>query len=99
MVDRLNKHAHFMALKHPFFAQSVVLTFTKEVIRTHGVPHSIVSDRDKVFMSLFWIELFHLQGTLLKCSSTYHPQPDGQSKVVNRSIEIYLRCFASNKPR
>ena len=73
IVDQLSKYAYFIALKHPFSAQSVALIFTKEVVHLHGVPHSIVLDRDKVFMSLFWIELFHLQGTLLKRSSTYHP--------------------------
>ena len=52
IVDRLSKYAHFIALKHPFSAQSIALIFTKEVVRLHGVPHSIVSDCDKVFMSL-----------------------------------------------
>ncbi|WVZ22625.1 hypothetical protein V8G54_001169 [Vigna mungo] len=54
---------------------------SKEIVRLHGIPQSIVSDRDPVFMSLFWHELFRLQGTTLKMSYSYHPETDGQTEV------------------
>lgn len=72
-VDRFTKYAHFLGLTHPFNAQSVTAVFVKEIVQLHGFPSVIVSDRDKFFVSLFWREIFRLQGTQLNRSTTYHP--------------------------
>ncbi|PRQ22490.1 putative nucleotidyltransferase, Ribonuclease H [Rosa chinensis] len=98
VVDRLSKYAHFVPVSHPFTASQIADTFMKHIFKLHGMPKRIVSDRDPVFLSHFWTVFFKLQGTQLCHSSAYHPQSDGQSEVVNRSLEHFLRCFVLDKP-
>jgi hypothetical protein len=98
VVDRFLKYAHFLPLGHPYTATSVAWVFFDGVVRLHGIPSSIVSDRDPVFTSQFWRELFALSGVKLNMSSAFHPQSDGQSEATNKVITMYLRCLTGDRP-
>jgi hypothetical protein len=99
VVDHFTKYAHFIPLKHPYSAQSVALAFFNTVVKLHGLPKTIVSDRDKIFTSAFWKELFKLLNTQLCLSSAYHAQSDGQTEHINHRLEAYLKCYVSSTPR
>lgn len=79
IVDRLTKFSHFIALPTSFTAASLAPTFISEIYKLHGAPKTIVSDRDRIFVSQFWRSLFKHLGTTLHFSSSYHPQSDGQT--------------------
>lgn len=98
VVDRFSKAAHFGTLPTNFSAIKVADLFARMICRLHGMPKSIVSDRDPIFLSKFWQELFRLCGTKLRMSTTSHPQSDGQTEVVNKVLQQYLRCFCHHKP-
>ena len=99
VVDRFSKYCHFIPLAHPYSAESVAEAFFADIVRLHGVPQSMVSDRDPVFTSKFWRELMRLMGTKLHMTTAFHPQSDGQSEAANRVIIMYLRCLTGDRPR
>ena len=77
IIDQLTSQVHLVPTTMQVTAKEVVWLFLKEVVRLHGVPKSIVSDRDTKFMSMFWHELHRLMGTKLLMSTAFHPQMDG----------------------
>lgn len=70
-----------------------------QIYKLHGMLMSIVSDRDRIFTSKLWQELFKLSGTQLRMSGSYHPQMDGPTERVNQCLEAYLRCFVQACPK
>ena len=97
-VDRFSKMAHFLPCQTTTTAERLAQLFKKHIYRLHGLPLSIVSDRDPKLTSQFWQELMMQLGTKIKLSTAYHPQTDGQTERTNRTIEEMLRCFVSMTP-
>ena len=92
IVDRLTKSAHFLPMKVNFSMDRLASLYIKEIVRMHGVPVSIVSDRDPRFTSRFWHSLQKALGTKLSFSTAFNPQTDGQSKRVIQVLEDLLRA-------
>lgn len=99
MVDRLTKFTHFFAIAADWSASQVAELFFREVFRLHGLPRTIVSDRDSRSLSTFWQEIFRLTGTELTPTTSYHPQTDGQTEIVNKWVERYLTNYIASQQR
>ena len=98
IVDRLTKTAHFIPILMTYSMDRLAELYVQHIVRLHGVPKSIVSDRDTRFTSKFWKSLQDALGTRLKFSSVFHPQTDGQSERTIQILEDMLRACAIDFP-
>jgi len=98
IIDHLTKLAHFLPVKTTFRPPQYAERYIAEIVRLHGIPKTIVSDRGSQFTAHFWEHLHKGLGTSLVRSTAYHPQTDGQTERVNQVLEDMLRaCVLSSK--
>ncbi|MCO5581409.1 hypothetical protein L7F22_035293 [Adiantum nelumboides] len=95
IVDRFSKQAHFIPVKKTIKAHQMATLFISQIFKYHGLPSSIVSDRDPRMTSNFWKGLFENLGTTLNFSLAYHPQTDGQSEIANLTILDLLKSYVT----
>ncbi|KAD4585874.1 hypothetical protein E3N88_23475 [Mikania micrantha] len=91
IVDRLSKSAHFIPIREDYRVEKLTQIYINEIVSRHGVPLSIISNRDGRFISRFWKSLQSIFGTQLDLSTAYHPQTDGQSERTIQTLEDMLR--------
>ena len=92
IVDRLAKFAHFLPIRFTYPLEKLAQLYIQEIVKLHGVPSTIISDRDPRFTSWFWGALQKIFGTKLYLSTAYHPQTDGQTKKTIQTLEDMLRA-------
>jgi hypothetical protein len=91
IVDRLTKTAHFIVVHTTYSIQDYAELYIDQIVRLHGIPKTIVSNQGTQFVARFWEQLHESLGTKFICSSSYHPQTDGQTERVNQIVEDMLR--------
>ena len=96
VIDQLTSQVHLVPTTTTVTTRGIMWLILKEVVRLHGIPESIVSDRDTKFRSIFWKKLHRLMGSKLLMSTAFHQQTDGATEQANRSIAQILRTIVSN---
>ncbi|GJP55952.1 hypothetical protein CLOM_g14963 [Closterium sp. NIES-68] len=96
VVDRLTKMAHFVACKTTITAEQTAKLFLMNIVRLHGIPSAIISDRDPQFTSNFWTKTWQQYGTRLHLSTAYHPQSDCQTERTNQTMEQLIRTTCTD---
>ena len=95
VIDRVTKMSHFIPCKKSQDAQQFATLFLKEIIRLHGIPRDIITDRGSLFTSDLWKEITEKLGIERRLSTAFHPQTDGQTERTNGILEQYLRAFVN----
>lgn len=99
VIDKLSKYAHFIPLAHPYTALNIAHVYFSNIYKLHGLSKVIISDRDKIFTSALWRELFALSDTTLLMSSSYHSQTNVSTERLNQCLETFLRCSVHACPK
>jgi transposase InsO family protein len=95
IVDRLTKMSYFIACKDTMTLKDLAKGFMFHMVRAHGLPNSIISDRGSLFTSKFWKQIMKAMGTTRNLSTVFHPETDGQTERTNTILEQYLRAYCN----
>jgi transposase InsO family protein len=95
VVDRLTKMAHFTPCSKSITTEETTQLILDEIVRLHGLPEEIVSNKGPQFASKFWCRLFELLGIDIRLSLVFHPETNGQTERTNQTLEQYLRCIVN----
>ncbi|MCO5600095.1 hypothetical protein L7F22_054203 [Adiantum nelumboides] len=97
IIDRFSKQAHFVPVKKTVKPDHLARLFVAQILRLHGMPETIISDRDPRFTSLFWKAIWENIGISLQFLSSFHPQTDGQSDIADSMVLDLLTSYISDQ--